>query len=136
MNWPDILNPCIQGFTVEYYSNYWRECGIQPPETCPYDISLKITDPVECSSREQFGHLLSEYSCTPLTRFFSEASFCAPVYDGPLLLQYCTLKDGKYCQEWLYYSNHSENLFTEARYKCSNTRDICTPGCKTILQSL
>ena len=101
----------LVGFTVKYHShNYWRLCGIQPPQTCAYDISPTITDPVECSNRDQFGQFISEYHCAPLPRFLSEAKSCASLYDNTS--EYCALKDGRCCEVLLYYSNLTDNLYT------------------------
>ena len=123
---------------MKHSNNYWRECGIQPPETCHYDISVESTDPVECSSREQYGRLFSEYVCTPLTQYFTEASSCATfLYDRLISSKFCALKHhGKYCLELLQYSNRTDNLFSQAYHKCFITRSICTSDCKTTLQSL
>lgn len=123
----------LQRFRVEdSYRSYWRLCGIQPPETCPYDISPMVTDPVECTSREQFGHLYNDYYCAPLPRFLNEAKSCVSLFAD--LSEVCAIKDGKYCAE-LYYSNHTEN-FKKANRECPDTRDVCTVSCKTPLQSL
>ena len=57
----------LKGFTTQNHShNYWRSCGIQPPEKCHNEISEVTIDTAECTTMEQFGHLLSEYKCTPL----------------------------------------------------------------------
>ena len=63
---------------------------------------------------EQYGHLSSEYYCTPLAQYFIEAKSCISEKNHLRASQYCALKDGKYCQELLHYSNRycAINLFT------------------------
>ena len=125
----------LVGFMARYHSHtYWHSCGIEPPKICPYDISPTITDPVKCSNREQFGRFLSEYHCAPLPQFLSEAKSCASLYDH--MSEYCAFKDGRRCEVLLYYSNLTANLYTRAFQECPRTRDFCTVGCKTTLQSL
>ena len=138
MNWLKInfeRQSSLVGFTISHHSHtYWHSCGIEPPKTCPYDISPTITGPVECSNREQFGQFLSEYNCAPLPWFLSEAKSCAPLFD--LRSEYCALKDGRRCEVLLYYSNLTDKLYTRAFQECPRTRDFCTVNCKTTLQSL
>ena len=126
----------LSRFTVEYSSNYWRDCGIQPPEMCPYDISLTAIDPVvnECTNREQYGHLFVEYYCDFIPQYITEANSrsCTPQYSK----EYCALKNGKYCYELMVFSNRTHNLYAKADEVCSSSRDICTLDCKTMLQSL
>ena len=125
----------LEGFTIKNDSrNYWRSCGVQPPQKCHYDFKTVTIDPVECTNNEQVGHLVSEYQCTPLPRFLTEAKTCAYLYYRSSAL--CAMKDGKRCQEWLYYSNYTDNLFAKARQDCSRTSDVCSLGCKTTLQFL
>ena len=127
-----FYQPSLMGFTVNYDHphNFWHLCGIQPPQACPYDINPMVTDPVECSNREQFGQYSSEYQCAPLPRFLSEIKSC------DLMSEICAFKDGKRCKVLLYYSNLTDNLYTRAFQECPRTGDFCTADCKTTLQSL
>ena len=133
-NFKHQTNPL--GFTVNYdpSHNFWHLCGIQPPQTCPYDINPMVTDPVECSNREQFRQYLSEYHCAPLPQFLSETKSCASMYD--LMSEYCAFKGGQRCEVLLYYSNLTDNLYARAFQECPRTRDLCTADCKATLQAL
>ena len=123
------------GFTTTNHShNYWHSCGIQPPEKCYYDINDVTIDLAECSTPEQLYHLNNEYLCVSLPQFLSEVKSCAYLYNRASAL--CAMKDGKRCQELLYYSGYTGNLFAQARQDCSRTSDICSLGCKSTLQIL
>jgi hypothetical protein len=125
----------LKGFTTKNHShNYWRLCGIQPPEKCYYDIADVTIDPAECTTSEQLYHLASEYQCISLPQFLSEAKSCAYLYYRASAL--CAIKDGKRCQELLFFSNYTNKLFAKARQDCSRTSDICSLGCKSTLQFL
>jgi hypothetical protein len=125
----------FEGFTTKNPShNYWHLCGIQPPEKCHYDIADVTIDPAECTTREQIGHLLTEYQCESLPQFLSEAKSCAYLYYRASAL--CAIKDGKRCQELLFHSNYTDKLFAKARQYCSRTSNICSLGCKSTLQFL
>ncbi len=125
----------IEGFTTKNVShNYWHLCEIQPPEKCHYDIADITIDPAECTTREQKGHLASEYQCESLPQFLREAKSCAYLYYHASAL--CAIKDGKRCQELLFHSNYTDKLFAKARQDCSRTSDICSLGCKSTLQFL
>ena len=123
------------GFTTRNHShNYWLSCGIQPPEKCYYDITDITIDLAECSTMEQFYHLYTEYVCVSLPQFLREAKSCAYLYYRASAL--CAIKDGKRCQELLFFSNYTWNLFAKAGQDCSRTSDVCSLGCKSTLQFL
>ena len=123
------------GFTMKNHThNYWRSCGIQPPEKCHYDITDITIDPADCSTMEQHYHLYTEYICVSLPQFLSETKSCAYLYYRASAL--CAMKDGKRCQELLFFSNYTIKLFTKARQVCSRTSNICSLGCKSTLQFL
>ena len=129
----------LQRFTVKHSNNYWRECGIQPPEKCHYDIRVKALIQLNVQAGSNMdAFLVNTYACTPLTQYFTEASSCATfLYDRLISSKFCALKHhGKYCLELLQYSNRTDNLFSQAYHKCFITRSICTSDCKTTLQSL
>ncbi len=128
-------NRNLKGFTTKNQSHsYWRSCEIQPPEKCYYDINDIPIDPAECTTSEQFGHLLSEALCTPLPQFLIEAKSCAYLYYRTSAL--CAIKDGKRCRELLHYSRYTNRLYIKAHQDCSRTSDTCSLGCKSTLQLL
>ena len=139
----DTWGCCFHEFVAAEYrsfainnpsGNYWDSCGIQPPEKCTYDLNSVTIDRRECANNEQLGHLASEYQCTPLPQFLAEAKTCAYLYHRSSAL--CAMKDGKRCQELLFFSNYTNNLFAKASRDCFRTSDVCSPGCKSTLQFL